>query len=78
MDDIELKEGICQNKEFFKCTFENGICGFNNDLAANFNWNRASGRVYNNTGPSVDHTVSYFIRIIFLLIKFDYFKITFF
>jgi len=51
--------GYCSSNELFNCDFEQGLCGFMNDITGQFNWTRARGRIntYSYTGPIVDHTV---------------------
>ena len=68
LDDITLSDGQCPLNPNYGCDFDenDSICGFTNDLKAEFVWSRYAGETLNeNTGPSIDHTVSYF--------KFDFY-----
>ena len=57
LDDIALVEGECPTNDALKCNFELGLCGLQNDLTAQFNWTRKSGKFGYATGPTVDHSV---------------------
>lgn len=60
IDDIEFREGECPSKQLYalNCDFDRDLCGFRNDASASLNFTQVSGRVWPNTGPSNDHTVS--------------------
>lgn len=56
IDDIDLENGPCYAEEG-SCDFETDFCGYQNTREGDdFDWDRAKGRAYSQTGPGVDHT----------------------
>ncbi|XP_077471884.1 MAM and LDL-receptor class A domain-containing protein 1 isoform X3 [Stigmatopora argus] len=60
IDDVSLKPGLCQENgttsTFAGCTFENDMCGWEDDRIGRGQWKRGR-HGFENAGPSVDHTL---------------------
>jgi hypothetical protein len=56
IDEIRILNGECPTSQF--CDFESAsICNYQNDLTANFKWERFKGKTTSlATGPTSDHT----------------------
>ncbi|KAK7098916.1 hypothetical protein V1264_003131 [Littorina saxatilis] len=58
LDDIRATPGICNNQATVACTFESGLCGWNQDKSDNFDWTSHTGTTSSaGTGPTSDHTL---------------------
>lgn len=55
LDDITLNQGLCPGSP--TCDFEDGMCGYTQDVSDQFNWIlHSSGTTSTGTGPTSDHT----------------------
>ncbi|XP_061173555.1 MAM and LDL-receptor class A domain-containing protein 2-like [Saccostrea echinata] len=55
LDDISLNQGLCPGSP--TCDFEDGMCGYTQDVSDQFDWTLHSSRtVSTSTGPVSDHT----------------------